>query len=53
MRWSTAFALTEIAKNSKDEREKLITLFREILKSEENNGVRNVYLKAMKKMGYN
>jgi hypothetical protein len=49
-RWSAAYALAEVAKNNPGMRKELCTKFEAILKREKNNGVRNVYLKAMKKM---
>jgi len=48
VRWSAAFALTEIAKNSNNLRKELISKFQSIIKIEQNNGVKNVYLKALK-----
>lgn len=51
VRWSTAFALTEIAKNNSNIRDELVSNFREIIKREDNNGVKNVYLKVLKKFG--
>ncbi|MBD3155200.1 MAG: hypothetical protein GF368_00910 [Candidatus Aenigmarchaeota archaeon] len=50
VRWSTAFALTEIAKNNSNIRNELVSKFREIIKKENNNGVKNVYLKFLKKI---
>jgi len=49
-RWSAAFALAEIAKANTGKRKELIAKFEAILKRENNNGVRNVYIKAMKTM---
>lgn len=48
VRWSTAYALTEITKNNNNLRDSLLTKTNEILKKEQNNGVKNVYLKALK-----
>ena len=48
VRWSTAFALTEIAKHNEKKRAELEEEFQKILKREENNGVKNVYLKFKK-----
>lgn len=48
VRWSAAFALGEILKSSVKERKALLGKVEKILKTEKNNGVRNVYLKAMK-----
>jgi len=47
-RWCAAYALTEIAKTNLKLQKELIPKFTEILKREKNNGVRNVYLKALK-----
>jgi hypothetical protein len=47
VRWCAAFALTEIAKNNPKTREKLSSIFSEIVEKEKNNGVRNVYIKAL------
>jgi len=43
VRWSAAFALTEIAKSSNEIQKELVPEFRKILDREENSGVRNVY----------
>lgn len=51
VRWSAASALVEIAKNSSELRKELVPKFKEILKKEENNGVRNIYVKALKSLG--
>jgi hypothetical protein len=48
VRWSTAFALSEIAKHNDKLRASLIMKINEIVKKEQNNGVKNVYLKALK-----
>lgn len=50
VRWSVAFALTEIAKNAPDLQKELIAKFQSIIKSEQNNGVKNVYIKALMKI---
>jgi HEAT repeat protein len=49
VRWAAAYALTEIAKYNKDVRKKLIKKFEKIVLLEDNNGVKNIYLKALKK----
>jgi len=51
VRWSAAFALGEIMKHNETERKSLLAKIEVILKKEQNNGVRNVYLKAMKTVG--
>jgi len=47
-RWCAAYALTEIAKNNLKSRNELLPKILEIVKKEKNNGVKNVYLKALK-----
>lgn len=48
VRWAAAFALAEIAKNCPAARPNLLPRIDEILKTEDNNGVRNVYAKALR-----
>ena len=48
VRWCSAFALTEIAKHNPKLQKDLALKFNVILKTEQNNGVKNVYLKALK-----
>jgi hypothetical protein len=48
VRWSAAYALTEIAKSNPKTHKQLLPIFRNIISAEENNGVKNIYLKAMK-----
>jgi len=48
IKWCAAFALAEIAKSNTKTRKELLPIFDEITKKETNNGVKNVYLKAMK-----
>ncbi len=48
VRWSVAFALTEIAKSNPTLQKELVKKFNQIVKEESNNGVKNVYLKALK-----
>lgn len=48
IKWCAAFALSEIAKNNPGTRKQLLPIFEKIIKKEKNNGVRNVYLKALK-----
>lgn len=47
VRWSAAFALTEIAKYNPKVANTLVLKFHELIKTEKNNGVRNVYLKTI------
>jgi hypothetical protein len=48
VRWCAAFALSEIIKNNPGVREELVPKIEGIIKNEKNNGVKNVYLKALK-----
>jgi hypothetical protein len=48
IRWCAAYALSEIAKYNSKAQKELIPKIQEIIKKEENNGVKNVYLKALK-----
>ncbi|MEO0091761.1 MAG: hypothetical protein ABIK61_03520 [candidate division WOR-3 bacterium] len=48
VRWSVALALTEIAKHNTNGRKQLLPVFEKIIKTEKNNGVKNVYLKTLK-----
>jgi len=48
IKWCAAYALAEIAKSSTKSRKELLPIFNEITEKEKNNGVKNVYLKAMK-----
>lgn len=51
IRWCAAFALGEIAKHSKKVQKDLVMKFQKIVKLEKNNGVKNVYVKALKEIG--
>ncbi len=51
IRWCAAYALSEIAKNSKNK--ELIKKIQDITKKEKNNGVKNVYLNALKEIEKN
>lgn len=48
VRWSAAFALSEIVKYNTKIRKTLLGQIESILKKEQNSGVKNVYLKALK-----
>jgi len=48
VRWCAAFALSEIAKSNPRVRKELVPKIEGIVKKEKNNGVKNVYLKALK-----
>jgi hypothetical protein len=51
IKWCAAFALTEIAKHNPRTRKNLLPIFEERIRLEKNNGVKNVYVKAVKEMG--
>ena len=48
VRWCAAFALTEIAKYNSSRQKELLSEFTKLIETEQNNGVKNVYLKAFK-----
>lgn len=48
VRWCAAYALTEIAIYNPEKQAGLVERFQDLIKTEQNNGVRNVYLKALK-----
>lgn len=48
VRWSAAFALGEIAKHNNNVQSELINRMKYLIKKEQNNGVKNIYLKALK-----
>jgi hypothetical protein len=48
VRWCAAYALSEIVKHSTEVRKSLVPKIKEIMKKEENNGVRGVYQKISK-----
>jgi hypothetical protein len=50
VRWCAAFALTEIAKYNLEKQEELVGIFLGLITTEQNNGVRNVYIKALKEI---
>jgi hypothetical protein len=51
VRWCAAYALSEIIKSDEKMRDKLVPEIEEIVTNEENNGVRNVYSKALRIVG--
>ena len=51
VRWSAAFGLTEIARANPKTRKELMPLFEKLVYREKQNGVKNVYVKALKAMG--
>lgn len=51
VKWCAAYALGEIARNNPKTRIQLVPIFNKIIKLEKNNGVKNVYLKALKELG--
>ena len=48
IRWGAAYSLSEIAKHSIKAQKELVPRIKEIVRKEKNNGVKNVYLKALK-----
>ncbi len=48
IRWCASYALTEIAKYNARTRKQLIPVFEKAILEENNNGVRNVFVKALK-----
>jgi hypothetical protein len=48
VRWCAAFALTEIAKHNPILQKDLVSKFNVMVNTEQNNGVKNVYLKVLK-----
>jgi len=50
VRWCAAFALTEIAKYNSKKQKGLVIKFQNLIKTEHNNGVKNVYLRALKEI---
>lgn len=48
VRWCAAFALTEIAKYNVESRNELVPKFKKFIEEEMNNGVKNVYARALK-----
>jgi hypothetical protein len=48
VRWCAAFALAEIAKYNKKRQKDLTSKFNELIETEKNNGVKNVFKKALK-----
>ena len=51
VRWSAAFGLTEIAKANPKTRKELVPLFEKMIYKEKQNGVKTVYVKALKIVG--
>ena len=47
VRWCAAFALTEIAKYNTKRQKELIDAFHILIEKEKNNGVKNLYIKAL------
>jgi HEAT repeat protein len=50
VRWCAAYALAEIAKYNLEKQKGLAATFQDLIKTEQNNGVRNVYVKALKEI---
>ncbi|MBU1078656.1 MAG: HEAT repeat domain-containing protein [Spirochaetes bacterium] len=50
VRWCAAFALAEIAKYNFRQQKELAVKFNDLIKTEQNNGVKNVFIKALKEI---
>ena len=48
VRWCAGYAISEIMKYNTEQQVELIQKINDIIKQEKNNGVKNVYLKALK-----
>ncbi|NMC58156.1 MAG: HEAT repeat domain-containing protein, partial [Candidatus Methanofastidiosa archaeon] len=48
IRWCAAFGLSEIAKYNLKNQKELVLIINELIEKEKNNGVKNVYIKALK-----
>lgn len=48
IKWCAAYGLAQIAENNAKTRKRLLPIFSKLIKQETNNGVKNVYLKALK-----
>jgi hypothetical protein len=53
VRWCAAYALSNIAIHNHDKQEELVETFYSLIDEEKNNGVKNVYLKALKQIKTN
>ncbi len=50
VRWCAAYALTEIAKYNSNKQKELIVKFKQLIETEKNNGVKNLYIKTLKEI---
>lgn len=50
VRWCAAYALAEIAKYNSKKQKELVVKFQKLIETEKNNGVKNVYIKALKEI---
>lgn len=50
VRWCAAFGLSNIAKYNLELQDSLLEKFKQIIEIEQNNGVKNVYLKTLKQI---
>ena len=50
VRWCAAYALSKIAIHNPVKRKELVEEFHKLIAEEKNNGVKNVYLKALKRI---
>jgi len=51
VRWCAGYAISEIMKYNNDVQDELIQKINNIIKQKKNNGVKNLYLKALKHIG--
>lgn len=51
IKWCAAYALGQIAIHNPATREQLTPIFQDLIKTEQNAGVRNVYVRALKTIG--
>jgi hypothetical protein len=51
VRWCVGYAISEILKYNSDIQDELIQKINQIIEQEKNNGVKNLYLKALKHIG--
>ena len=51
VRWCAAYCLAEIARHCEKARKELVPEIKKLAEKEKNNGVRNVYLKALQNIG--
>lgn len=50
VRWCASYALAKIAKYNSKKQKELVIKFQNLIKTEQNNGVKNVCIKALKEI---